>query len=172
MEVTADELAGVVDLFGVLSRAELQRALAELAFKREGEFDPEAFAAAVEDAVDSYHLLAVHEAAVQSAGEEAANAADGADAEPAWLVAGPVAFPDLPADAADLPHIMDVGERAVDREAVGRAAEERFRVDAAAAVDAGDPDRIAELLDVSYELEAWAPVDLAAARERLDAEDG
>ena len=159
MEVTADELAGVVDMFGALTRAELQEAAGELAFKADGEFAPEAFAADVEDAVRSYHLLPVNADAV----------VDASDAESTWLVAGPVAFPDLPAGAADLPHILDLPERTVDREAVGRAAEEQFRADAAAAAEAGDADRIAELLDVSYELEAWAPVELGGARERLDA---
>lgn len=160
METTADELAGVVDLFTALTRDELERALAELAFKRQGEFEPEGFADRVDAALESYHLLAVGAAAVGDA--------DG-DADE-WLVAGPIAFPTLPEDAADLPHILDVPERSVDRAAVGRAAEERFRTDAAAAVEAGDDDRITELLDVSYELEAWAPVDLEVTRERLDAE--
>lgn len=159
MDVGADELAGVVELFGALTRPELERALAELAFKRVGEFDPAGFADAIDAALDSYHLVAVDDGAVSS----------GNGTEDEWVVVGPVAYPELPDDAADLPHIMDPTERAVDRPAVGRAAEEQFRTDAAAAVAAGDEARIAELLDVSYELEAWAPVDLAAARARLDA---
>lgn len=163
MDLESDELAGVVDLFGALTRGELERALAELAFKREGEFDPDGFAGEIDAALESYHLLAVDEAAVGTA------TGDGA-AE--WLVVGPVAFPELPEGAEDLPHVMDVGKRDVTREAVGRAAEKRFRADAAAAVGAGDDDRIAELLDVSYELEAWAPVDLSVARQRLDAAGG
>jgi len=48
------------------------------------------------------------------------------------------------------------------------AAERRFREDAAAAASVGDEDRTAELLDVSYDLEAWGPVELEAARSRLD----
>lgn len=163
MEATADELAGVVDLFGALTRDELERALAELAFKREGEFQPADFADAIDEALESYHLLAV--------GEDAVVAVEGnADAEEdTWLVAGPVAFPTLPEDAADLPHILDVPERSVDLTAAGSAAEQQFRADAAAAVEAGDAERIEALLDASYELEAWAPIDLAGARERLDA---
>lgn len=162
MEVTADELAGVVDLFGALTRGELQTAVAELSFKRDGAFEPEAFAADVDAAVRSYHLLEAPTGAVRGEPAEA-------DGEPTWLVAGPLAFPELPEDATDLPHILDVDERGVDREAVARAAEERFRTDAAGAVDEGDGDRIATLRDVSYELEAWGGVDLAAAREHLDA---
>jgi hypothetical protein len=161
MEVSKDELAGVVDLFGALTRTELQAAAAELAFKRDGEFDPEAFVADVADAIRSYHLLEAPEDAI------AGDCPAGND--PAWLVPGPIAFPELPADAADLPHILDVEDRAVDRSAVARAAEERFRADAAAAVDAGDPDRLADLRDVSYELETWGGVDLSALRAGLDA---
>lgn len=161
MDVTADELAGVVDLFGALTRAELQTAAAELAFKRDGDFEPEAFADDVAAARRSYHLLAVPSAAVAGEPSEA-------DAEPTWLVAGPLAFPELPEDATDLPHILEATERRVDREAVVRAAEERFRGDAATAVSAGDEARMAELRDVSYELESWGAVDLDQARARLD----
>jgi hypothetical protein len=63
---------------------------------------------------------------------------------------------------------MDVEDRYVDRERVGEAAEERFRADTARAVADEDEERMAALLDVSYELEAWAPVELGEARERLD----
>lgn len=162
MEVSADELAGVVELFGALTRAELQTAAAELAFKREGEFDPDSFAADVAAATRSYHLLEVPAAAV--AGEPTEG-----DGEPTWLVPGPAAFPELPAEATDLPHILEVDERAVDRAAAARAAEERFRADAAAAVQDGDGARVADLRDGSYELEAWGGLDLDAAREHLDA---
>ena len=162
MDVTADELAGIVELFGSLTRAELQTAVAELAFKTAGDFEPDSFASDVEAARRSYHLLSIPPTAVD---EEPIEAAE----EPSWLVPGPLAFPALPENATDLPHILGVAERAVDPAAVDRAAEQRFRADAAAAVDAGDADRIATLRDVSYEIEAWGGVDLAATRDRLDA---
>lgn len=159
--LSADELAGVVDLFGALTRAELQSAAAELAFKRDGECNPDEFATDVGAAVNSYHLLVVPAAAVD--GEATPN-----DSDSEWIVPGPTAFPELPADAADLPHILDTGDRTVDRAAAARHAEERFRADAAAALHAGENDRIMTLRDVSYELEAWAGVDLGGARNRLD----
>jgi hypothetical protein len=162
MELSRDELAGIVDLFGALARAELQDAAAELAFKRDGEFEPEAFAADVEAAIRSYHLVEAPPAAVTGPAPDASD-------DPRWLVPGPIAFPDLPDDAADLPHILDAEDRTVDRPAVARAAEERFRADAASAVDAGDPARLAELRDVSYELETWGGLDLSALRSGLDA---
>jgi hypothetical protein len=157
MDPSGDDLAGVVDLFGALTRAELGQALAELAFKRGQDAEPETFDDVIDDALHTYHLVAVP-----------AGAVSGAEVDADLLVPGPVAFPTLPEDAADLPHIMDVSTRSPARETVGTAAEERFRADAAAAVDAGEAERVATLLDVSYELEVWAPVDLDAAREQLD----
>lgn len=151
MDPTPDELAGVVGLFGALTRAELCEGLAELAFKRGEEYDPDAFEGNVEDALRSYHLVAVD-----------------ADAGESLLVVGPAAFPELPDGATDLPHILDVPGRDPDREAAGTAAAQRFRQDAATAIDDVDTDRIRALLDVSYELEAWGDVDLSAARERMD----
>ncbi|MFB6309745.1 MAG: hypothetical protein ABEH64_01050 [Salinirussus sp.] len=159
--LSADELAGVVDLFGALTRAELRSAAAELAFKRSGEFDPESFGTAVDDAVRSYHLLDVPSRAVD--GEATVN-----EDAPEWVIPGPAAFPELPTHGADLPHILDIGHRAVDHDVAVRHAEERFRADAAAAVDAGDGDRITTLRDVSYELETWGGLDLTAARARFE----
>jgi hypothetical protein len=150
MEVTHDELAGVVDLFGALTRVELQEALSELAFKQAADPPEEAV---VEAALAAYALVAY----------------EPDDADDEWLVAGPAAFPALPEGAEDLPHIMDVPERSVDREALAAAVEERFRTDAARAVADEDDERVARLLDVSYDLETWGPVDLGTARDRLDA---
>ncbi|WP_123538994.1 DUF7109 family protein [Halosimplex salinum] len=152
MSLLGDELSGVVDLFGGLTRSELHRALEELAFKRGEEPDSEAVAAAVEDAVESYHLIPVER--------------DG-DGDP-LLVAGPVAFPTLPDHAEDLPHIMDVEERTVDRETAAAAAHEHLKADAGAAADAGNAERAATLVEVCYDLETWAAVDTADLRARLD----
>ncbi|WP_136689294.1 DUF7109 family protein [Halorhabdus amylolytica] len=150
MNFTPDELAGVVDLFGALPPVTHRQALAELAYKRGEDRDPASFADAIDDAIDSYHLIELP-----------------GDGE-SLLVVGPVAFPSTPEGARDLPHILDVEERSVDRERLATAAERRFRRDAGRAVAADDRERIERLLDVSYELEAWAPVELAETRERLD----
>ena len=144
---TTDELAGVVDLFGALRWSELETALSELAYRRGGE-PP---AGLIDGALEAFVLVAFK----GETGEE-------------LLAPGPAAFPTLPEGAEDLPHILDVEERSVDRERVGRAAEERLRAAAARAVADGDADRAAELLDVSYDLESWAPIDLAGLRDRLD----
>lgn len=148
MDLSADDLAGVVDIFGGLTREELDRAVEELAFKRGDDHHPAAVADAVDDALDGYHLVAL-------------------DEDPPRLVPGPAAFPALPDGANDLPHIMDVPDRSVDREAVAAAALSKLERDAAAAVEAGDAQRAATLVDVSYDLEAWGPVDAAGVRDRL-----
>lgn len=141
-----DELAGIVDTFDALERSELVRACSEAAFRRGESIDEAAVEASIDAALDGYALIE-H---------------DGR------LVAGPAAFPQLPEGAADLPHILDVGDRSVDRAAVADTAAERVRAAVDDAVDDGDAERAAELLDRCYEVEAWGPVDLAAARERLD----
>lgn len=145
--LTVDELAGVVDLFGALTRDELESALSELAYRR-GE---DAAHGVVDDALSAFALVAYE------------------DEGQTLLTPGPTAFPELVDGAEDLPHILDVEPRAVDREAVGRAAERRLRAEAAQAVAAGDADRAETLLDVSYDLEAWAPLELGSVRDRLDA---
>lgn len=146
MDLTGDELAGVVDLFGALAREELVSALGELAFRYGEDADDGTLAALVEDAVDRFFLVPVDDR----------------------LVAGPAAFPTLPEAAEDLPHILDVDRRTVDRTAAAEAAEQRFRTVTKEAVgDAGD-DRLHELLDVSYDLEAWGSVDVGDARDAID----
>ncbi|MDS0297951.1 hypothetical protein NDI76_04285 [Halogeometricum sp. S1BR25-6] len=156
-EALYDDLAGVVDLFGALSRAELGRALDELAFKQGRDADAAALSAAVEDAVREYYLVAYDRDGV------------------ALLVPGPAAFPSLPANAEDLPHILDVDRRTVDRGSAADAAAARLRRDSEAAVRAGDEARIERLLDVAYDAELWAPGDADAAatvetvRARLEA---
>ena len=143
--LTTDELAGVVELFGALRRPELEEALSELAYRR-GEDPPDGL---VDAATEGFVLVAF-----EAGGER-------------LLAPGPAAFPTPPEGAEDLPHILDVEGRSVDRETLGRAAEERLRAEAARAVAAGDEARVAELLDVSYDLESWTPVDLKRVRERL-----
>ncbi|QFU83265.1 DUF7109 family protein [Natronorubrum aibiense] len=153
MDATADELAGVVDLFGGLTRPELERALSEAAFRADGQsVDESALETAIDDALESFALVRY-----ERPGDDP------------LLVAGPTAFPSVPAHAEDVPHILDIDPREVDRDALGRTARETFVERLEAAIDAGDDDRIESLLDVSYDLEAWAPLDLAAERKRLEA---
>ena len=164
-----DELAGVVDLFGAVTRTELERALDELAFRQGESADVSALRDAVAGAVEAYYLVAYRPDADGEASETPLEADAPDDPESELLAVGPVAFPTLPPDAEDLPHIMDVPDRTVDRTALGERVQRRLRADAARAVDAGDDERIEHLLDVTYDLEAWAPVEVGEVRKRLDA---
>lgn len=158
MNETHDELAGVVDLFGALTRDELTSALTELAFKRGEEPDEDAVGATVEAAIDAYALIPVDGDALDQE----------APGDEEFLVPGPTAFPSLPPAAEDLPHIMDVPRRTIDREAVGETVRDRLDEAAADAVEAGDRERAEQLLDVSYDLEAWAPLAADDVRSQLD----
>jgi hypothetical protein len=185
MDLTADELAGVVDLFGALRRAELETALAELAFKQGETVAEAAFADAIDEAVSAYVLVEYEPADgdaaaaaddttpgddVPTAADDATASRDGVDAEGPLLAVGPTAFPTQPPHAEDLPHILDYERRSVDRE---RAADQllgRLRREAALAVDDADHERIADLFDRCYDVELWADVETDALREALAAE--
>ncbi len=146
-----DQLAGVIDLFGALTPSEVESALAELAFKRGETVEADAVVAAIDDAVASYAVVRYR------------------DGDRTLLAPGPAAFPTLPPDAEDLPHILDVPDREVDREAAGIAVAEQLRAEAAAAVAAGDADAIRRLLDVTYDVGVWTDaVAVDEIRERLD----
>ena len=144
---TPDEVAGVVDLFGALTPEETAEALSELAYRR-GEDPP---ADAIDDAIETFALVEF-------------------DADGERLVApGPTAFPELPDGGEDLPHILAVDRRSVDRETVVRAATERLRSETDRIVADGDRSRAADLVEVSYDIEAWGGADLSAVRGRLEA---
>jgi len=92
------------------------------------------------------------------------------DGEVTALAVGPAAFPSLPADAEDLPHILDVPDRDVDRTVLADAVLGRLSDDAVAAITDGDAERLETLADVTYDIEAWAPVDAGDTRERIVSE--
>jgi hypothetical protein len=160
-ESTYDDLAGVVDLFGALTHEELEDALDELAFKQGQETDFDALSEAIVDALDAYYLVAYETGEVTSVHD----GDDGGE----LLTVGPMAFPTLPPRAEDLPHILDYPTRDVPRDELAAQVESRLRADAARAVQSGETDEVARLLDVTYDLEAWADTDLTSIRDRLDA---
>jgi hypothetical protein len=144
-----DHLAGIADLFGGLTREEFDRALDELSFRRDEDLDAD-----VDEAVRDYYLVGVESAA--SDDNEATEV----------FAPGPVAFPEPPEGAEDLPHILgDVGRRDISREELATAVRNRLTTDA----DHAEPgsDRARYLVDVTYDAEAWAPVDLADVRAAL-----
>lgn len=148
MDVSADELAGVLERFGGLTRGELSRAFAEAA-ARSGEPEPE---------IDP-HLAAAR----RSFGVVALDRGDDT-----LYVAGPTAFPTLPEGGEDLRHILSVEPRDVDWTAAADALRERYDRALEGAIRAEDSDRLRELLDASYDVEAWAPIDLADERDRIE----
>lgn len=149
-----DDMAGIVELFGALDRNELRQAASELLYRRG--HDPESFPIdeSIEEAIDAYALLV------------APGCADPApEGDP--IVAGPSGFPTIPERAEDLPHILDIDRRSIDRERVGTAASERYQSDVARAIEATDEESIERLIDLGYEIESWAPVELDSERQRL-----
>lgn len=148
MEYSADQIAGLVDLFGALPRQSLVQAIEELAFRQGVDLDAATVQDRIDDALSSYTLVEV-------------------DLEDETVLApGPTAFPELPAGAEDLPHILDQDRRQVPREAIESTVRTRLAGSAATLEDA---DRAAELIDITYDAEAWAGLDLADVRTRLEA---
>ncbi|MFB6069600.1 MAG: hypothetical protein ABEJ76_01145 [Halanaeroarchaeum sp.] len=146
MDLEADELAGIVDLFGALPRSDLLAAVRELAFRRDEPFEASAVERAIDDAVADFVLLRFERE------------------DETVLVPGPTAFPAMPPGAEDLPHILDATRREVDRAALADPIGRRLE---AAAREVSDPERAADLIEVTYDAEAWTDVDLTAVRERL-----
>ncbi|ELZ44666.1 hypothetical protein C463_06897 [Halorubrum californiense DSM 19288] len=169
-----DDLAGVVDLFGWLTRAELSRALSELAFKQRTEVDENAIDAAIDLAVAEYALVPAPDGALSGDADATDGGTDRAAAGTGEggtaLAVGPAAFPTLPEGAEDLPHILDVPDRGVDRETLADAVLAQLREEAVEAINAGDAERLETLADVTYDVEAWAPVDVDPIRTRILAE--
>lgn len=161
MEPTPDELAGVVDGFGGLTRAELRAALDDLAARAGKETDPDALESVIDDALESYYLLELppDEALLEPRDHEL---------DDPLLLPGPAALPALPEGGEDLPHLIEVEPRTIDRETAARSVESQLRADAAAAIGDGDTDRAHVLLDACYEVEAWGPVDVGDAKAGLD----
>jgi len=158
MSTTHDELAGVVDLFGALTQPELADALGELAFKQGKDVDESALETAIDDAIDAYALVEYEPLAESANGDHET-----------LVTVGPTAFPSLPPNAEDLPHILDYERRSVDRERLATQVSQRLTAEATAAVDSKDTDRAAELLDVAYDAEMWAPVETDGVRSQLTA---
>jgi hypothetical protein len=146
MDLDADELAGIVDLFGLLTRDDVVDAIREISFRRGNTFDEDDAETAIDEAVADFVLVQF-------------------DRDGETVVApGPTAFPMLPEGAEDLPHILDVERRDIDRSSLAAPIRKRLT---RAAVSVTDPDRAQELIDVTYDAEAWTEVDLEDVRQQL-----
>ncbi len=143
---TPDEVAGVVDLFGALTPKETANALSELSYRR-GEDPP---TNVTDDAIESFKLIELE--------------ADGRR----LIVPGPAAFPVLPEGGEDLPHILEVENRSIDHDVIEQAVSKRFRSAVESVITAGDRERANDLIEISYDIEAWGGPDLSSARPRLE----
>ncbi|WP_323674853.1 hypothetical protein [Halorubellus sp. PRR65] len=159
--LSADELAGVLELFGALAESEFVRAVREAAFRDGREVTEDGIADRVNAAAESFHVVRVEPDAVPGV-------VDGlGDAEAAY-VAGPRAWPEEPAHGEDLPHILDVDARDVDRAALARRVRQQLRAAVEHAAARSDAERLHEVVDVTYDVEAWADVDLPDTRGLAD----
>lgn len=157
MAPTHDELAGIVDLFGGLTRTQLRDAVGELAFKQGETIDEDALDDRIDRACRGYYLLAVPTAMIDARGDE----------EPPVLVPGPVALPSLPAYGEDLPHILDPDRRTIPVEAKAAALREQLETDVESAIEEEATTRAETLLDVCYAAESWGPVEIDDLRQSL-----
>lgn len=165
MSITHDELAGVVDLFGALTPEELTEALGELAFKQGREVDEATLQTNIETAIVAYALVDYEP--VDTEDEPPNNTAS--DETETLVAVGPTAFPTLPPNAEDLPHILDYERRSVDRERLAAQVRQRLAAETDTTAAADDADRAGELLDVAYDIETWAAVDTDDIRSTLTA---
>lgn len=159
--LSPDELAGVLELFGALTDDEFEQAVGETAFRAGRDVDTEALEARIDAATASFHLVRVDPDAVP-------DVVPALDADAAAYVPGPRAWPEEPEYAEDLPHILDLDPRAVDRAALARRVRQQLRTGIERAAAQGDADRLHEIVDVTYDVEAWASIDLADTRGLAD----
>lgn len=159
MEPSPDELAGIVDGFGGLTRTELRAAIEDLTARSGDVLDREAIENGIEAALADYYLVELDPTTALE------DAIDGGS-EPV-LIPGPAALPELPDGGEDLPYLVEIEPRTVDRGAAAESIASRLRSDAAAATAADDVDRARTLLDVCYEVEAWGPVALDETKADL-----
>lgn len=140
-ELSAAEIAGIADLFEGLTRDELKTAIQELSYRQDTEYtDIEGH---IDSAIAKLVLVPVE-----------------MDDGTCFLAPGPAAFPQIPEGGEDIPHILDIEPRDIPREKIGTAAEEHIRQQAAHAIATEDSERAAEILDRSYDITAFAPVDI------------
>tara|TARA_A100001037_G_scaffold305549_1_gene346142 strand:- start:1937 stop:2416 length:480 start_codon:yes stop_codon:yes gene_type:complete len=148
MDPTLDELVGAVDLFGGLSREELVGGFQDIGARMGDDVDIKVLNLRIDEAIEKYYLVEV--------------------ADRGLLVAGPSALPELPEGGEDLPHLILVGEREINREELEKGVAERLGKEVEIAIFEKDRNQIESLLDVCYDLEMWAEVDVDGIRKKLE----
>lgn len=149
VDLTRDELAGIVSLFGGLTHEEMREACTEIAFKQTGQRPEEnALETTIENAVQDHYLVTVEK-----------------DGE-TLLVAGPRAFPSVPDFGGDLHHILEIDDRDIDRARAADHLLDSFEAELENGIATG---RREELEQLAYDVEAWAGIDTREFREALAA---
>ena len=148
MYPTLDELVGAVDLFGGLSREVLVGGFQYIGARMGDDVDIKVLNLRIDEAIEKYYLVEV--------------------ADRGLLVAGPSALPELPEGGEDLPHLILVGEREINREEVEKSVVKKIDKEIEIAISEKDRSRIESLLDVCYDFEIWAEVDAGGIRKKLE----
>lgn len=134
MKLNGDTIAGIVDLFGSLRRGELIQAIEELAFRSGKSIERSLIENEIDRSITQFELVPAN------------------DGEDPILVVGPTAFPTLPEYGQDLPHIMTVPDRSVDRTVV----EARLVATLVDEIDSADEVSREELREVGWDLQVWS----------------
>lgn len=151
VKLTNDDIAGIAEMFGVISRKQLEQALIELSYRQGEELSETAAENAVQEALSSFALVAISH-------------------QPQELTAGPAAYPTLPVGANDLPHMLEQDRQKPDPAVVREAANQRYREAVDEAIEASDTETLQDLLQLSYDIEAWAEITVDDVRSRIQDE--
>ena len=148
MDPTLDELAGAVDLFEGLSREELISGFGDISARMGDYVNVETLSLRIDEAIEKYYLVEIVDRGL--------------------LVVGPSALPELPEGGEDLPHLILVGEREINREEVEKSVVERVSKEIEIVISKKDRDQMERLLDVCYDLEIWGEIDVEGIRKKLE----
>ena len=159
--ISLDELAGIVDLFGTLTRDAVDTAIVEMAFRHGIEVESKTRQDMITTAINQYRLV-IYPSTSDERRSAQNSTEDASDTDPNIdettvnrLAPGPTAFPTLPAHAADLPRILETDGQEINHEAATDAVMNRLRDDTAQAITTDDTELMEYLLDVTYDIETW-----------------
>ena len=81
---------------------------------------------------------------------------------------GPAALPDLPDGGEDLPHLIRVDKREIDKMRIGRDVKDKISREIEKEIHKMDKGEVEQLLDVCYDLEMWNEIDVEDVRCELE----
>jgi hypothetical protein len=148
MKLTLDELAGAVDLFGGLTRDELIQGCEDICARSGEVIDFELMDEKIENAIEKYYLIELKERGL--------------------LVIGPVALPKLPEGGEDLPHLIQVENRSIDKKEIEKVVFERIEEEIKNNSLEEDLESLEILLDICYDIEIWSSGGMEETRKVLE----